>query len=224
MNAPAQAAQSPVYPRRSKRQAKSDESIIGPLKNYSKTPDEYLHLITGEKLSGSLQRDLIYLIQMNTWGGKDKAEWTRMTLAEMARYCPGSDRPSISRALADMTKRGLIEMKEANGSTAIKLYKLTPERWKDAPKYEPKAIKEASDDTSARRRSIGDKLLVRPHRKAACVPIRMAQKDREPVEFQIQYLNEGEMPFEVSATTEADILHLQQQAHKKQRKGERGLY
>jgi hypothetical protein len=218
MKAPHAEAHSHAHTERPKKaKATATATDSGPMGNWSKLPNEYLELIMGEKLSGPIQRDLILLILFHTWG-IEKKEWARISLGKFSQLCH-ADAKAISRNTIDLENRGIIATHGDKGcSTTTKLYKLTPERWKDAPRYEPKPIQTAteaetqedSDESEAapRRRSNGDKLLVRPHKRAACVPIRMARKDREPVEFQIQYLNEGETPFEVSATTEADILQV----------------
>ena len=126
---------------------------------YSKTPHEYGDiLITPDKkgrtkLGGALQRDLVYWIERHTWGKNIgtplkivRPEFAKLSTGQLAKMC-GSDRRTVARAIADLQRRGIIEVRDRAGCgpTAVKMYKLTPERWKTAPYYVPVGLDEADD-------------------------------------------------------------------------------
>jgi len=121
---------------------------------YSKTPHDYGDVLIAPdakgrtRLGGALQRDLVYWIERNTWGKNTgtpvkviRPEWAKLSLTQLARLC-GSDRRTVARNLADLVARGIIEARDRTGcgATVAKMYKLTPERWRKAPYYEPKVM------------------------------------------------------------------------------------
>lgn len=131
---------------------------------YTKNPHEYGDiLISGGKLGGTLQRDLIYWIERYTWGTNSskvkgvitRPEYAKLSLSGFAKLCQvydkGKLRPvekkSIAVALADLERRGIIEARDRKGCgpTTAKMYKLTPEKWAKAKPYEPPTPKEIED-------------------------------------------------------------------------------
>lgn len=132
---------------------------------YTKHPHEYGDiLISGGKLGGALQRDILYWIERHTWGtilpgstpsNPKRPEWARLSLGTLAKLCQSWDdgklrpaeRKSIAVALADLEKRGIIEARERKGcgKTVTKMYKLTPDNWKKAKPYEPPTAKALAD-------------------------------------------------------------------------------
>lgn len=206
---PAPADKRQVSPR-----SKSDRST--PPWTYSTMPNAFDDLIADGKLSGVLQRDVIWIILRATWGADGRPEYARLSLREIARRCR-EDSGNVGRAVADLAKRKILEINEGKGcSKTAKLYKLIPENWKDAAPYEaPKAkpVDDEADDAEGtdednpqHKRLHGGKLIVRPGKKPARTAARLEPKDREPVDFKIEYANTGTSPVEVSATTTADVL------------------
>jgi hypothetical protein len=193
---------------------------LGPLENYNKTPDDYQkELILKHKLrGGALQRDIIMWIQLYTWGARVKTEWVRFTHTKLAELCDGADKSSVTKSIADLVARNIIAVKDGNGCTSAKYYKLTPEKWADVPPCEPASDSppppaQDADDTvneeeseADPREPFGGKLIVKPGKKAARVPARLEPQGREPVDFRIEYANTGDHPVEVSASATADIL------------------
>jgi len=128
---------------------------------YTKNPHDYGEVLLKPdakgrtKLGGALQRDLYYWISKHTWGtnvSKVKGtvlrpEYAKLSLGMLARLT-GSDRRTVARSLADLEERGIIEARERKGCgpTTAKMYKLTPERWKAAKYYEPKAVEQDEAD------------------------------------------------------------------------------
>ena len=209
--APATAHAAPTH---TKHRANTTNPLKGPAAGYTKTPDAYLHLITGEKLSGALQRDLLYIIQRHTYGAG--MEWARLSLAEFAKICTGSERASITRALADLAERNIIAVQTGEAKNA---YQLNPEAWETAPPYRyvkpipiSAAAQEENPDTATpaapvrHKRLICDKVVLKPRKKAAALPVQLEPPNRPPVEFRIAYENAGETSFEVSAVADADLL------------------
>ena len=97
-------------------------------------PREYVFLIEGRKLSGSLQRDIIYLLcNSNEAAG----EWAKLPLSRIAEMC-GTDRGGASRAISDMVTRGIIEKRRADGMRNE--YRLLPSGWEAAPPYTPNRV------------------------------------------------------------------------------------
>jgi len=145
---------------------------------YTKTPHEYGDvLISGGKLGGALQRDLIYWIERNTWGDPKRPEWAKISLTQFARLCQSWDdakeqlrpveRKSVAIALADLEKRGIIESRDRKGCgpTTAKMYKLSPERWKKATPYKPptpKEIEAAEDAADAEPENDADETADQP--------------------------------------------------------------
>ena len=105
------------------------------------------------RLGGVLQRDLVYWIERRTWGtnvGTKKAikrpEYAKLSLGELVKLT-GCDRRTVARAVADLIERGIIECcdRKGCGPTVAKMYKLTPERWKEAPYYNPSTAELAAE-------------------------------------------------------------------------------
>jgi hypothetical protein len=144
-----------------------------PAGGFTKNPHDYGDLLIRPdargrtKLGGTLQRDIVYWISRETWGKNVgtplkvmRPEWAKLSLTQLAKLC-GSDRRDVARALADLQQpteanpkgRGIIEARDRSGCgpTVAKMYKLTPERWKKAPYYEPVAVNEieAADEEAA---------------------------------------------------------------------------
>lgn len=200
---------------RTKKVTPITDPAVGPLENYSKTPDEYAHLIKGKKLSGALQRDILYCIQKKTWGQKIKVEWASLSFREISKECEDGCPGNVARAINDLVDRGIIAVKDREGCSSKRLYQLTPHRWADAKPYQFKKLQQAAaeseetesdQDERSETKPFGDKMLVRPGKKAASVPARLTPADRDPVDFRIEYLNSGAEPVEVSASTKADTL------------------
>ena len=201
----------------------------GPVRNFSKTPNELKYLIAGPnpKLSGAIQRDIIYIIQTETWGNPSptKSEWAKLSLSEFGRACGGTDSGAISRALADLVNRGIIASDapqaddQPTGALRAKnvtyRYKLTPEKWRDAPPYEtPKVTKPAAlapeaeeQSNPAPRRRLCDTVTLKPGRKALPTPAAIEPKGAtEPVSFRVEFENTGKDPVQVSASSTGDVL------------------
>lgn len=120
--------------------------------SYTKHPHEYGDMLIRPnaegrtRLGGALQRDLVYWIERNTWGKNigtpqkiERPEFAKLSLADLAKLC-GSDRRTVARSLADLERRQIITARDRGadlGPNAEKMYKLTPERWKKAPYYDP---------------------------------------------------------------------------------------
>jgi hypothetical protein len=128
-------------------------------KGFVKHPHAYGQLISGGKLGGALQRDLIYWIEFYTFGQEKRPEWAKLSLTALAKLCQVWDdgklrpveRKSVATALADLEKRNIIEARDRKGCgpTTAKMYKVTPERWKAAPPYIPPTPKELEEIAAA---------------------------------------------------------------------------
>ena len=129
---------------------------------YTKTPHEYGDiLITGKKLGGPIQRDLIYWIERHTWGKNigtptaiKRPEFAKLSLSMLAKLCGGVERKNVAIALKDLEARGIVEARDRKGcgASVAKMYKLTPENWLKAKRYEAptaKQIEEAEAEASA---------------------------------------------------------------------------
>jgi len=125
---------------------------------YTKVPHEYGDiLISGGKLGGQLQRDLVYWIERHTIGNAKRPEFAKLSITAMARMCQVWDadkgklrpveRKSVAVALADLERRKIIEARDRKGCgpTTAKMYKLTPEHWRKAKPYEPPTRKELEE-------------------------------------------------------------------------------
>lgn len=122
---------------------------------YTKTPHEYGDiLITGKKLGGPLQRDLIYWIERHTWGKNigtptniKRPEFAKLSLSMLAKLCGGVERKSVAIALKDLETRGIIEARDRKGcgATVAKMYKLTPSNWRKAKPYEAPSAKDIAE-------------------------------------------------------------------------------
>lgn len=98
-------------------------------------PDEYVYLIGARKLSGSVQRDLLFHIARNTTG-KGMPEWFCASMGKLTELCGRADRKQVALALSDLEARNIIQsLKNGSGPTCVKSYRLTPDKWKTAPPY-----------------------------------------------------------------------------------------
>lgn len=112
-------------------------------------PAQYEILLTGEKLSGAVQRDVIFWIHNLTTGANPTREWIRLSNAQLAELCV-TDRSGICRAVQDLERRGLIARKAVGPySVNAKCYKLTPENWSNAQPYRSIAASQAVASSSS---------------------------------------------------------------------------
>lgn len=127
---------------------------------YTKNPHQYGEILIKPdkkgrtKLGGALQRDLYYWIARKTWGANvgsknsvKRPEYAKLSLGELVKLC-SCDRRTVARALRDLEQRGILESRDRKGCgpTVAKMYKLTPEKWKDAPYYVPPTAAEIAAD------------------------------------------------------------------------------
>lgn len=183
---------------------------------YSKTPHAYGDVLiraearTGRtKLGGALQRDLVYWIERETWGKNagsvtkvERPEYAKLSLTTLAKLC-GSDRRTVARSLADLVERGIIEARDRKGCgpTVAKMYKLTPERWKEAPYYEPKAlenppeVEEDEEDDEAEAPAIPEaESTVSPGKASRPQAVAVTPRQGPPITISLVYRVE-ECPF-----------------------------
>jgi hypothetical protein len=180
---------------------------------YSKTPHDYGDTLIkpnakGQtRLGGALQRDLVYWIERHTWGDAKRPEFAKLSLSTLAKLC-GSDRRTVARSLADLTARGIIDARDRKGCgpTVAKMYKLTPDKWKTAPYYEPKAEQEAeiaepeedTEDTTAPETAHETEATVQPGKVSRPQSVAVAvTKDGPPVTIRMVYRS-VDLPFPVS--------------------------
>jgi hypothetical protein len=139
------------------RKTKADDP-----ETYTKVPHAYGDvLISGGKLGGQLQRDLVYWIERHTIGNSKRPEYAKLSLTALAKLCQWFDsdagrlrpaeRKSVAVALADLEKRKIIASRDRKGCgpTVAKMYKLTPEHWKTAKPYTPPTRKEIDEAEAA---------------------------------------------------------------------------
>ena len=135
--------------------------------------------------------------------------------------------------------RGIIESRDRKGCgpTVAKMYKLTPERWKQAPYYEPKAMEledvpeEDEDDaqipelavTDAPEREVNpgkvskpQTVTLSPSRGAPAVSIRLVYRSTDlpyPVAFKATPGRNGRVQISCRATTLQRFAPLRHQKH-----------
>lgn len=179
-----------------------------PRRDYTKQHNAFAHLITGGKLSGLLQVGIIFWIQRKTWGDEKRPEWARLSYTELCELCNTTDKKTVQRALRDLAKRGIIDVDERKGCSETSGYKLTPDRWKDAPvceQPEPAAAAPdlaAPDLTADESKVFHDKLTVRPGKRAQ-VPLQLALQ-------RIEYSTEGLTAMQVvTSATREGVLFVQ---------------
>ena len=182
-----------------------------PKKNFGKLPNDYSILIKERKLSGAVQRDVLWIIMRATWGAEKRPEWASLSLTFIAEECGGIDEGNLSAELKDLTDRKIIAVQERKGC-GVKRYKLTPANWKAAEKYVNMEISQPAKSAAVAEAS-GDTLIVRP-KGSALFPARLMPAGSEPVNFQIAYSNIGSIPFQVSSSVEADIVRITFGDHK----------
>jgi hypothetical protein len=190
---------------------------------YTKTPHEYGDiLITGKKLGGPLQRDVIYWIERHTWGKNigtptsiKRPEFAKLSLSMLAKLCGGVERKSVAIALKDLETRGIVEARDRKGcgATVAKMYKLTPENWRKAKPYEAPTAKEIEEaEAEAEATEDEDEIVTGPVAEAysdvapgkASRPQAMAisvTKDAPAVTIRVVY--RSECPFPVRFKTRA---------------------
>lgn len=178
------------------------------IKGFTKTPYEYDHLVTGNKLSGLLQASLVYWIGRHTWGNEKRPEWARLSLTALAKLCGGVERKSVAIALADLIKRGIVAAadRQGCGATTAKMYKLTPEKWKTAKPYTPPTPaeeSEAADDAAAEDDEEiaasgaheAPERIAQPGRASRPQPVAMQLKGAaEPVKIRVVYHSDFDQP------------------------------
>lgn len=178
-----------------------------PKVNFTKIPNAYDVLIRDGKLSGSTQRDVIWILARETWGSEKRTEYASLSLAQIAELCGGLERGTLSGELKDLAERGIISRESGNacGSETYR-YKLTPDNWKKAPSTAKKS--EANPKNTTADGSPGEMLVVRPGSNSRCVRARLAPAGREPIDFQIAYANMGTSAVEVTSFIEADTVRI----------------
>lgn len=193
---------------------------------FVKTPHEYGDiLITGQKLGGALQRDLIYWIERHTWGANvgtkgdvKRPEYAKLSLGALARLCGGAERKNVAVALADLETRGIIASRDRKGcgATTAKMYKLTPEKWEKAKPYAPPTAKEIAAAESAAEESPDDEIppsdpqtglqsVVEPGKvsKPQPLPVKVS-KDGPAVLLRVSYRSSCPYPLTFSARAGAN--------------------
>jgi hypothetical protein len=149
-------------------------------------PNAAFTLESRGKISGLLQFLLIGKILSKTVSHPDRPEWACGLTAPALRRELGAKGDEgysiigIELALGDLAERGMIEREKDGRSWK---YKVTPERWETAPKYEKKIEKpapepevEAEDDPApaARKLRNGRMLVIRPGLAARPITLREA--------------------------------------------------
>lgn len=110
------------------------------VRGFTRHPVEYDHLARtkdGKQMfSGLVQSNLVYWIERRTLGDPARPEWARLSISALAQLV-GADRKNVAVALADLIERGIVAVPDRDGcaKNAPKMYKLTPEKWRDAPPY-----------------------------------------------------------------------------------------
>ncbi len=171
-------------------------------RGYTKQPHEYEHLITGNKLSGLLQANLIYWIGRNTFGKESRPEWARLSITDLAKLCGDVERKSVAVALADLLERGIIAAPPREGCAANtpKMYKLCPENWRKAPSYkpapDPELVKLAKAVEAGWQEEAEEEpeRTVAPGKSSKPVTVAMPQKDADPFPVRIVYYCEFDEP------------------------------
>ncbi len=189
--------------------AKKDE----PDRRYTKIPHEYGDiLLAGRKLS-ALQQMIVYWIMRQTWGEEERPAYARLSFGAIAKLCD-SDRKNVVVAMLDLERRGIIESRDRKGCgpTTVKMYRLTPDKWKAAKAYTPPAVKDEADDDEEPAESSPEipvpaaplpeaETAVDPGRTSKPQPVPLqVSKDAPPVVVRIVYHSEG-FPFPVTFRT-----------------------
>jgi hypothetical protein len=199
-------------------------------RTYTKNPHDYGDVLlkpeqkTGrQKLSGALQRDLVYWISRHTWGANTskvagvvtRPEWAKLSLGILMQLCGVSERKTVARAIADLVERGIVEARERKGCgpTTAKMYKLTPDRWAAAPYHEPKpdpdddpeieAERDAYDEHVRQQDELADtESTVEPGRshRPQALSIQTG-KDAPTVTIRVVYRNECNVPLTFRSRT-----------------------
>lgn len=100
-----------------------------------------------EKLSGLAEREIVSHVWEQTWAkqrtpGTPAPEWARLTLAQIAKACglKGKNATDVAQRYITRLKQAGILTTRKEGRDQVLQYRLTPEKWADAPKYEPKGL------------------------------------------------------------------------------------
>lgn len=189
---------------------------IEPVAGWWKFPGAYDHLATSRKgpdgkmhpmLSGLLQSNLIYWIGRKTYGSKERFEWARISITDLADICGDRQPTSIAMALADLIDRQLIEAPSREGcaKNAPKMYKLAPQNWAKARPYMPdtdadllrlakqveagwSAKADEEDDIEQARRT---RVEVAPGKRSKPTALEMPVKDGESFRIRVVYHSDG---------------------------------
>lgn len=209
MASPVRAHPAAASPKRTSRpRVQEIKTGVDHTRGYTKQPHEYEHLITGNKLSGLLQSNLIYWIGRNTLGKESRPEWARLSITELARMCAGVERKSVSIALADLLKRGIIAapVREGCAANTPKMYKLCPENWRKAPAYAPEVDADllalarsveagwAKDGEEEEADAAQQTRMVDPGKSSKPQPIALTVKGSEPFMVRLVYHSEFDEP------------------------------
>jgi hypothetical protein len=178
------------------------------IKGFTKYPYEYDHLVTGNKLSGLLQANLVYVISRNTWGNAKRPEWAKLSLTALAKLTGGVERKSVAIALADLIRRGIVAARDRKGcaATAAKMYRLTPEKWRRAKPYVPptpaeeaeaelEVTAEDSAETADPAAAESQERTVAPGRQSRPQPVSISVKGSEtPIAIRVVYHSRFDEP------------------------------
>jgi len=171
------------------------------IRGFTKQPHEYEYLVTGNKLSGLVQSNLIYWIGRYTWGKPTRPEWARLSITELAKLCGDVEPKSAATAMADLLERGIVAARDRNGCAANtpKMYKLCPENWRKAPAYDHKspinlAQKiEAGWEAEAAKEAESER-VVKPGQNSRPITVALPVKDAKPFPVRIVYYCECDEP------------------------------
>jgi hypothetical protein len=210
--------QQPQPPRRPAASVQSIKTgYADSVRGFTRHPNEYDHLATmkdGKPMfSGVVQQNVLYWIERKTLGDPARPEWARVSITALAQLLGGVERKTVAVALADLIKRGIIAVPDREGcaANAPKMYKLTPEKWRDAPPYSPALdeellalAKKVEAGWAARRQDDEDEdedepIEVKPGRVSRPRELAMPVKDAEPFKVRIVYNTEFDVPMSFRA-------------------------
>jgi len=210
MPAPRPVTKKPATPQASARQAYKTipaKTVADDPKGYSKTPHAYGDiLITGQKLGSALQRDIVYWIERKTWGDMKRPEYAKISLGTFCKLCGVKERKTVQLALRYLIKAGIIGVRDWKGcgETVARQYKLTPERWKAAPKYEPTAIEDEAvdiaevedtdEEDTANEAETAPERIVQPGKVSRPQGITINTKEAPAVVVRVTYHSELDFP------------------------------
>lgn len=173
---------------------------------YTKFPNSYDELLNGEKLSGAIQRDIIWRLARLTWGADKRPEWIQLSTDEWGDICKTKG-STVASCLSDLAERKIIEIRDGKGcGKGSRFYKLTPEHWKNAKPYNSDV--DLAPDVAETEVVIGDKLTIEPGALSPKSSVRLTPPGRDPVDFRVEYLNLGTDPCEISKRVSGDVLSI----------------